>query len=277
MNQHPVLDAALSPAVIDQLTASFGATRAQTQRAATELYDALAQRIQRNTLSRAGVADIVALLGDATAGRATSEAAELASPDVIASGDRVLDVLVGDKHLSRGIAAKAARRSGLDEATTKSMLPAVASLLIGALQRQASPAIAAQLGAFPEIGDLLPMPGGAGTRPPSSGPGDYSDSTPSTNPPRGAGPGGRVILPMPSEPSPRAPQRTPYDDLSDVVRKGGSKAPGGGSLSNLIRSILAGLLGFKNRGVIGSLIYMFLARFGMNLLRRILSRVFGGR
>lgn len=273
---HPaVLDETLSPAAIGNLAASFNVSRNKVQRATSELYNALAQRIERNTLSRGGVADVVALLGDVSAGRAADNPTQLASPNTIAAGNRVLDVLIGDKHVSRGIAAKAARRSGLDVNVVKNMLPAVASLVVGALQKQAAPALAEQLRAFPGIGDMLPMPGAPASRPqPAEAPRPAGNGAGGTGGARGGG----VILPMPGDSLPKTPRRTPYDDLSDVIRKGGGgSAPGGGSLANIIRSILAGLLGYKNRGVIGSLIYMFLARFGMNLLRRILGRVFGGR
>ena len=56
-----------------------------------------------------------------------------------------------------------------------------------------------------------------------------------------------------------------------------AKRPAGGSLEQIIRSILGQLLGFGNRGVLGSLIYLFLTRFALNFIRRILSRLFTGR
>src|SRR3546814_4748291 len=53
----------------------------------------------------------------------------------------------------------------------------------------------------------------------------------------------------------------PYSRLPDIVRRGGQRVPGpdGGSLENIIRSILGNLLG-SNSGVIGTMIKLFLVR-----------------
>jgi hypothetical protein len=48
--------------------------------------------------------------------------------------------------------------------------------------------------------------------------------------------------------------------------------PGGGSLDNVIRSIFGNLLG-GNRGVIGTMIQLFLIRWLASLARRFLSRI----
>ena len=48
--------------------------------------------------------------------------------------------------------------------------------------------------------------------------------------------------------------------------------PNGGSLDDMIRSVLGGLLGFKNRGVIGTLIQAFVLRWIANLVRRFFTR-----
>jgi hypothetical protein len=50
----------------------------------------------------------------------------------------------------------------------------------------------------------------------------------------------------------------------------------GGSLEDIIRSIFGKVLG-SNRGVIGTMIQLFLIRWLASLARRILSRVFAGR
>ncbi|MGQ0457916.1 MAG: DUF937 domain-containing protein [Hyphomicrobium sp.] len=287
MNIETVIDEAQGGATIDNLAAAFGVPREKATAAARALTQSLANRIERNTLSRGGVADIVAMLGDARAGRALADPQGLASPEVADAGNGVLDVLIGDKHISRGMAAHAARASGLDAEVVKRMLPAVASLLLGGLQKEATPAIAEKLRAFPDIGDLLPMPGGTPERAPADVIDDPAPPQRTTLPRPSAGggggiggatSGGGVILPMPGENLPRAPRRTPYDDLSDEVRKGGgSRVPSGGSLGGLIRSIFGQLLGFGNRGLLSSLIYLLLSKFGMTILRRILGGVFGRR
>jgi hypothetical protein len=66
--------------------------------------------------------------------------------------------------------------------------------------------------------------------------------------------------------------------LPDIIRRGGQQVPGGGggSLEDIIRSIFGKVLG-SNRGVIGTMIQLFLIRWLASLARRILSRVFTRR
>lgn len=79
--------------------------------------------------------------------------------------------------------------------------------------------------------------------------------------------------------APRAPQGTPdsapnsggdnpFDNLPDIIRRGGVQVPGGGNLENVIRSILGNLLGFKNRGMIGNIVQALVIRWLVNLARR---------
>ncbi|PPC82429.1 MAG: DUF937 domain-containing protein [Hyphomicrobium sp.] len=272
---------------ITNLASAFGVSPDKAAIAFQSLSDALTYRIQRNGLSRGGIADIVALLGEPDAGRALSDPQHMASADIASNGNHVLDVLIGDKHTSRGIAQRTARASGLDESVVKKMLPVVASMMVGALQSQTSNILAQKFQGDPKLRALLPLPGDPPVRDQTSVPQidrdpigreqDYPRSSGSGGGMGGTTGGGGVLLPLPGERSSPAPRRNRYDDLSDVIRRGGTPAPGGGSLANMIRSILAGLLGFKNRGVIGSIVYMFLARWVMGVVRRLLSRVLTGR
>jgi hypothetical protein len=71
--------------------------------------------------------------------------------------------------------------------------------------------------------------------------------------------------------------QNPYERLPDIVRRGGGpQVPGGGSLEEVIRSIFGNLLG-GNRGVIGTMIQLFLIRWLASIARRILSRILTSR
>ena len=74
------------------------------------------------------------------------------------------------------------------------------------------------------------------------------------------------------------PINNPYGDLSDVIRRGGS-APeaGGGALWKIVRGALGGALGFQSRGILGWLFRMVVMRFGWNILRTVLRRMFMAR
>jgi hypothetical protein len=291
--------------LIGRVADAFSIDEQSARRAVHALSDELAARIQRVMLSRGGVADVVSLVTAPGASRAMSYTDRLSSPEVTANGDQILDVLIGNKHVSRKIAARTASRSGIDAATVQKMLPVVATLLIGELQRQSAPAIAKVASRIPGVsgagGSPLPMPGdtfpptgrdvysppddrpsiGAPARPLDSprGPIDAGNPLPipGDNIP---GVGRRNRYPGPGTgpgPAPE-PEDNPYSRLPDIVRRGGEQVPGpdGGSLENVIRSILGNLLG-SNSGVVGTMIKLFLVRWIASIVRRVLSQVQGRR
>jgi hypothetical protein len=278
-----ILQSAQGKAAIDNLSRAFGLAPAQAAPAVASLGDALSWRIERNLISRGGVADVVGLLGKPQAALAVKEPQNLAGADVADAGNGVLDVLIGSKHVSRGIAARTAAATGIDESVARKMLPVVASLMVGGLQRQAAPQFAKIMRDVPGLvsrnGSPLPLPGEVPMDSGRSGGGrsaapDRDAGTRSGRPISGGSP-----LPLPGDTIPGAgrdqqdePGDSPYGNLPDIIRRGGVQLPNGGSLDDVIRSVLGGLLGFKNRGVIGTLIQAFLLRWIANLIRRFFTR-----
>jgi hypothetical protein len=171
----------------------------------------------------------------------------------------------------------------------------VANLVIEELQRQSGPSIAkvasGVLGFSGAGGSPLPMPGDTFPR---AGRDVYT--TPDDQPPTGEAapdrPRGPIDagkpLPIPGDNIPglgrkdrypdahSEPDDNPYSRLPDIVRRGGEQVPGpdGGSLENVIRSILGNLLG-SNSGVVGTMIKLFLVRWITSLLRRVLAQILG--
>ncbi|WP_045835807.1 DUF937 domain-containing protein [Hyphomicrobium sp. 99] len=285
--------------LIGRIADAFHIDEQSARSAVYSLADELQARIQRSMLSRGGVADVLSLVTSPGASRTPSDVADFTSPDVAANGDQILNVLIGNKHVSRGIAARTASTSGVDAATVQKLLPVVATLMVGELQRQSAPAIAKVASTLPGFsgagGSPLPMPGD--TFPPS---GRDVYSKPDVQPPFGGngpekprGPiNGGSPLPVPGDdipglgrrnrypgPGPASePEDNPYSRLPDIVRRGGQQVPGsdGGSLENVIRSILGNLLG-SNSGVVGTMIKLFLVRWLASTARRVLGQVLGRR
>ena len=277
--------------LIAKLSSAFDINDRNANTAVEALERELRARIERTMLSRGGVADVLSLVTKPTATRVlSSEPGNLASQDSIDSGNRILDVLIGNKHISRKIAARAASEAGLEIGTAEKLLPVVASLMIGQLQQQSKPALEKLLQNVPGLvgagGSPLPLP----DRLPNAnvhynqGPDYGAGSNGSHQAPRGpidAGP----PLPLPGDNIPGLGRRSqrlpdaenPYERLPDIVRRGGGRQmPGGGSLDEIIRSIFGNLLG-RNRGVIGTMIQLFLIRWLASIARRILTRVLRSR
>lgn len=247
------------PSPAQSLAAAFGVDQDKAQAALDYMTQTLTDRVERNTLSRGGIADIFDILARPAAGEALKQPNALASPDVAAKGNGILDVLIGSKHVSRGIADKAARETGIDSETLKKMLPVVASMVVGALQSKAMPKIEKALAAAP-----LPLPG----------------ATQAPRPAAGGAKGSPLPLPGDNIPGIEGPSRFP--ELPDVIRRSGRQiqipAPGnggsvgGGSLDEIIRQILANTLGFKNSGILAFILKVIFSRWFLGLISRILFR-----
>lgn len=275
----------------DAVARSFDLDPAQADTAIRQLTDAVTFRMERNMLSRGGVADMTSLLVNPDVGTARA-------PDSGgAQGNEVLDVLIGNKHVSRGIAARAASMAGIDASAAEKILPIVANAVIGTLRKEAGPELQ-QIAFGIDAGNPLPLPGerptastgptaspsSSGTQPTSAGHPDYGNPLPLPGePPRRSRSSRRQ--PEPQQPDDQGPdgqdgedeESSPYDRLPDIVRRGGTPAPGGGgSIEDVIRNILNSLLGNGNRGVIGTMIQLFIIRFLASLVRRFFSRL-GGR
>lgn len=264
-------------ALISKVAQAFNIDDDKAGAAVRMLADEVDARIQRSMLSRGGVADVTRLVTDPAAGQALSEPQNLASPAANEAGNHILDVLIGNKHISRKIAGRTASRSDIDTGTVEKLLPAVASLVIGELQRRSQPALENLLRKAPGLASA----GGS----PLSLPGDNTsrNTFPSAPDPAPRGPiDAGQPLPIPgdnipglgrSSPRQYPDQQNPYERLPDIVRRGGEQVPGsGGSLEDIIRSIFGSVLG-SNRGVIGTMIQLFLIRWLASLARRLFARV----
>ena len=265
---------------LGNLAQSFGLSPQQAEAVLSSVLPQLERRMERNTLSRGGVADLIEILGRTGGGAYVDSGAALADPSVRSFGIDVLDNILGSKDQSRAVAARASRASGLSEELIKQMLPVIAAMVMGALAK----------GAGGSLGEILGKITGAGGR---AGPAP-------TPPPRGSVPSeiprlpesgggwsgggdtryGQSPLPIPGDDIPGLGRaNNPYGDLSDIIRKGGTSLPGGaaggggGALSTIVRSVLGALLGFQSRGFIGWLVRLIVVRWGWGILRWLVGRV----
>lgn len=349
---------------IANLAASFGLTQDEAERAVKAVAPQLASSIERNTLSRGGLADLISALGDGRHSAYLGGRVPLDDPRLREDGNNILGHLVGTKDASRGIAQRAAAESGLSSSLIRMLLPIIAGMIMGGLSNKTSGGLGDILskmglpvpgsggggsgsgsprggyemprlpempsgGGIPLPGDRsgsgggpgFPMPSGAGRGTGGSGgwPNDDTNVSGFPSPRDGGGfpfPGGargggapsgdvgsQSPLPLPGD-MPGLPrnERNPYEDLSDILRRGGfgggggGARPGGGTstdgsggsvnlpgasgsmLWQIIRSVLGGALGFGNRGLTGWIFNFLLMRFAWPILKSILGGVLrGGR
>lgn len=260
MQMQDVLREPQASAQIDALAKAFDIDRAEVEAVITSVVPEISRRLERQTLSRGGLADVVSLLGSAQ-----SAPARIGSPEGEAQGNALLAQVLGSKDASRALAARAAASSGLGETLIKAMLPFIISMIMNALSRKAS-------GGLGDILSKLPQAGGSASQAPAQPP-------PPAPRPAPAPTAGSSPLPGPEGMELPSSGSNPYGDLSDIIRRGGGGggAGGGGSLWSVVRGILGGILGFQSRGIVGWLFRLIVMRWGWQLLTRVLGRVLTGR
>ena len=290
---------------VDNLAQKFNIDRASADAALKSVVPQLSQRIERNTLSRGGVADLVAAIGKASEQGYLDDPRALSGDAIKSDGVGYLDQILWGKDQSRALAAKAAQSTGISEALIKQMLPTIAAMMMGGLAKGAGGGIADILSKIPGLPGGSPSTDGGGlprTRP--RGDGEFGGATiggkplpmpgearAGGSPAPSGGFGGQSPLPIPGNARPGTGDgwggggspggAGPLDDLSDIIRRGGQSVPGtgsgGGALANIIRSVLGAVLGFQNRGVISWIIRYVVMRYGWAILRTLASVVFGRR
>lgn len=256
---------------IENLARSFGLDPKQTTAVLAAVLPELAYNMERQSFNRGGLADLVAALGKADYSKALQPDAQLTSPAVQQAGVEALDTVLWSKDRSRTVAHRAARATGVDETLIRNMMPAIAAMFMGGIESKTH-------NAFGTLSEEL-----GGNARPATASIDVGDQRP---------------LPIPGERPGSVGSNNPYGDLSDIIRRGGTRLPenapqrvprrssgngdsidlpGGMSLDKIIRDLLGGAAGFQSKGIIGWIIRYFLVRWGWNFIQGILRRLLTGR
>ena len=130
-----LLRSAQGGALLQNLANSHGISTEQLDSILNSVVPALSNRIERNTLSRAGLADTIDEASRPEHAKVMSGASEPASPLAAQAGIGALDTIFGSKDASRSVAAQAAMSSGIEQALIQKLLPILASLVMAALSK----------------------------------------------------------------------------------------------------------------------------------------------
>ena len=257
-----ILNDAASSAVIKNLATAFGVDPQRATPAIEIMMQALTDRIERNTLSRGGLADLLKALGS---GHHVNylDPNQIGSSPMVEDGNKILSHIIGSESRIDGVVAHAAADSGLSGTVLRTVLPTLAALVLGWLFNSGKGALGAVLNRLPRVneggGGMLPLPGSPG----------------GSSLPRSASGGPLTIPDIKDINLPSGRGDNPYGDLGDVLRRQGD---GSGGLAQVIRNILGGLLGFGNNGGIISWVIRFIVmRWGWTFLKFVLRRLFVGR
>lgn len=241
---------AQSGAAVENLGRAFGLSPAQADAVLAAVVPELGRWFERNTLSRGGLADLVAALGQGHHQAYLDDPRLLAQPQTRAEGDAILAHVLGSKDISRGIAERASALSGVPSSVVRMMVPVIMSMVMGGLAKSISGGLGDILGRLGrgaarqadggglQMPRLPDMPDGGGVSPPSAGDGGRGRRSAGAGdwdgPAAGAGgsvelnPDGGLRMPdgLPDFgggaglPMPRRGADNPYGDLADILRRG---------------------------------------------------------
>lgn len=165
MDTTELLRSAGAGRALETLAKSYGLTPDQLDLIVGNVVPALSNRIERNTLSRGGLADVVEEAARPEHAQALADPAHVTTPAAMSAGIGALDTIFGSKDTSRAVAAQAALSSGVEQAIIQKLLPILASLLMAALSKGMQGGLGDILRKLPDLAGAGPDVSSSGSRP----------------------------------------------------------------------------------------------------------------
>lgn len=121
---------------IEELQKNFDLSEKETRTAVEELIPSLSRGLQKNSQDAPGMNDLLDALRTGKHERYMEKPNTLGTPETVKDGNDILGHIFGDKKVSREVANRVSKKSGLSSTLLKKMLPIVASLVMGALSKK---------------------------------------------------------------------------------------------------------------------------------------------
>ena len=145
---------------VRQLASQMGIDEGQAASALLALVPALSAGLQRNAQTPDGLSGLLGALTSGNHQRYIDDPGVLGDAGSVTDGNGILGHVLGSKDVSRQVAAQAGAQTGLGPEVMKRMLPLVATLVMGAMSRQAATRGGASMAGVAGSGGLLDMLGG---------------------------------------------------------------------------------------------------------------------
>lgn len=166
LNITDILQSGDGSATLAVLAKAYGISPGEAGTVLGQVAPALANRIERNTLSRGGVADILAEMANPAHGAVLDDPRHAATHAAIETGNGALDTILGTKDQSRSLAAQTAMSTGISQVIIQKLLPVLASMIMAALAKQTGGGLGDVLKRMPGMPSPDPrqFPGGNASR-----------------------------------------------------------------------------------------------------------------
>jgi hypothetical protein len=159
-----LLDAILSSnngAAVSQIAKKLGIPESVATQAASALTPALARGMQRNAQKPGGLESLLGALSGGKHEKYVEQPEVVGEEESIADGNAILGHILGSKDVSRNVAGAASTKTGVDADTLKKMLPMLATVAMGAIEKQSKGGGGG--------GALAALTGGSGSNPLAGG------------------------------------------------------------------------------------------------------------
>jgi hypothetical protein len=155
-----VLDDLLNPQnsrAVRQIASQTGVGEADARSALEHLAPAISRGLQRNIGAEGGLDSLLRALQSGNHGRYLDDPGQLGN--AVDDGNNILGHIFGSKDVSRGVANQVSQQTGIGADLLKQMLPLIASLVMGALAKNAGGGFGQQQGRPSDsgggLGDIL--------------------------------------------------------------------------------------------------------------------------
>jgi hypothetical protein len=121
---------------LEKLGSQFGLGGADVSKVLQQVVPALGSGLAKNTASEGGLESLMGALQKGNHQDFLGKVGEARSSAVVNEGNGILGHIFGSKEVSRKVASHAAEQSGVGSDLIKKMLPAIATMAMGALSKE---------------------------------------------------------------------------------------------------------------------------------------------
>ncbi|MFC1695127.1 DUF937 domain-containing protein [Pseudomonadota bacterium] len=121
---------------LNEIGAQFGLDQDSVGKVMAQVVPALGQGIKKNAASTGGLESLIDALQGGDHQRYLGNASAASSAIGVAEGNSILGHILGSKETSRAVAGQASAASGVSPEVIKQMLPMLATMVMGTLNKQ---------------------------------------------------------------------------------------------------------------------------------------------
>ncbi len=136
MNLLSMLAQAQGGNAIGNLGKQFGLEGPMAEMAVKALLPAISSGMKRNVAKPEGMSALLGALQKGNHQQYIDDPAQLARTEARTEGNAILGHILGSKQISREVATKAAKQTGISDSVLKQMLPMLATMAMGSLGKQ---------------------------------------------------------------------------------------------------------------------------------------------